>query len=84
MNYTKYYSLSFNLFQNVLAHQEDQALLKAYIAEWRKFFTQCNYLPMPFGQLELTLEGKNTTIRTKAQNDESVVRKVCIYFIANI
>lgn len=67
--------------QNVLAHQEDQALLKAYIAEWRKFFTQCNYLPMPFGQLELTLEGKNASIRTKAQNDESVVRKVCTYLV---
>lgn len=63
---------------NVLAHQEDQALLKAYIAEWRKFFTQCNYLPMPFGQLELTLEGKNASIRTKGQNDESVVRKLML------
>ena len=33
--------------ERVLSHQEDQALLKAYIAEWRKFFTQCSYLPMP-------------------------------------
>jgi hypothetical protein len=40
----------------VLAHQEEQALLKAYIAEWRKFFTQCSYLPMPFGQLEAALQ----------------------------
>ena len=38
-----------------ISFQEDQALLKAYIAEWRKFFTQCNYLPMPFGQLETAL-----------------------------
>jgi cullin-5 len=30
--------------------------LKAYIAEWRKFFTQCSYLPMPFGQLETALQ----------------------------
>lgn len=42
--------------ERVLAHQEEQALLKAYIAEWRKFFTQCSYLPMPFGQLEAALQ----------------------------
>ena len=42
--------------ERVLSHQEEQALLKAYIAEWRKFFTQCNYLPMPFGQLETALQ----------------------------
>lgn len=32
----------------VLAQRQEEALLKAYIAEWRKFFTQCNYLPTPF------------------------------------
>ena len=42
--------------ERVLQHQEEQALLKAYIAEWRKFFTQCGYLPMPFGQLETALQ----------------------------
>nr|CAD7256069.1 unnamed protein product [Timema shepardi] len=47
--------------QRVLSHQEDQALLKAYIAEWRKFFTQCNYLPTPFRQLETSLAGKTST-----------------------
>lgn len=36
----------------VLAHRDDQSLLKAYIIEWRKFFTQSNYLPLPFWQLE--------------------------------
>lgn len=36
----------------VLAQREEQALLKAYIIEWRKFFTQSNYLPLPFRQLE--------------------------------
>ena len=49
--------------ERVLSHQEEQALLKAYIAEWRKFFTQCSYLPMPFGQLETALQvAKNATI----------------------
>uniref|UniRef100_S4RIQ9 Cullin-5 n=1 Tax=Petromyzon marinus TaxID=7757 RepID=S4RIQ9_PETMA len=32
----------------VLSHQDDSALLKAYIGEWRKFFTQCDILPKPF------------------------------------
>lgn len=63
----------------VLAHQEDQALLKAYIVEWRKFFTQCNYLPMPFGQLETALTGKTTmSAQKKNQNEESIVRKLML------
>lgn len=65
--------------QRVLSHQEDQALLKAYIAEWRKFFTQCNYLPTPFRQLETSLAGKTTTpVQKKTQNDESIVRKLML------
>ncbi|GLG95736.1 Cullin homolog 1 [Gryllus bimaculatus] len=65
--------------QRVLSHQEDQALLKAYIAEWRKFFTQCNYLPTPFRQLETSLAGKtSSSVQKKAQNDESIVRKLML------
>ncbi|XP_075226814.1 cullin 5 [Lycorma delicatula] len=64
--------------QRVLSHQEDQALLKAYIAEWRKFFTQCNYLPTPFRQLETSLAGKTTTAAKKPPNDESIVRKLML------
>lgn len=48
----------------VLAQREEQALLKAYIAEWRKFFTQCNFLPTPFRQLEGALQGKPATTGT--------------------
>lgn len=60
-----------------MAHQEDQALLKAYISEWRKFFTQCNYLPTPFRQLENALTGKSSTGGKKISTDkDSVVRKV--------
>lgn len=40
----------------VLAQKEEQALLKAYIVEWRKFFTQSGYLPLPFRQLETGLQ----------------------------
>ena len=65
--------------ERVLSHQEEQALLKAYIAEWRKFFTQCNYLPMPFGQLETALQGKTSgPVSKKTSNDESVVRKLML------
>lgn len=39
---------------NILAQREEQALINAYIVEWRKFFTQSNYLPLPFRQLELS------------------------------
>ncbi|GFQ74146.1 cullin-5 [Trichonephila clavata] len=63
---------------NVLAHQEDQALLKAYIIEWRKFFTQCNYLPMPFGQLEGALAGKSASVQKKSKTEESAVRKLML------
>ncbi|PNF13705.1 Cullin-5 [Cryptotermes secundus] len=64
--------------QRVLAHHEDQALLKAYIAEWRKFFAQCDYLPTPFRQLESSLAGKNITVQKKGQSDESIVRKLML------
>lgn len=39
---------------NIMAQREEQALINAYIIEWRKFFTQSNYLPSPFRQLELS------------------------------
>lgn len=62
-----------------MAHQEEQALLKAYIAEWRKFFTQCNYLPTPFRQLEASLRGKtSSSIQKKNQPEESIVRKLML------
>ncbi|XP_073989349.1 cullin 5 isoform X1 [Rhodnius prolixus] len=65
--------------QRVLSHQEDQALLKTYIAEWRKFFTQCDYLPTPFRQLETSLAGKTvSSVNKKPQNEESIVRKLML------
>lgn len=69
-----------------MAHQEDQALLKAYITEWRKFFTQCNYLPTPFRQLENSLTGKSSIGVKKCNSDkDSVVRKVkLILFLSNM
>ncbi|XP_066251084.1 cullin-5 [Euwallacea similis] len=70
----------------VLAQRQEEALLKAYIAEWRKFFTQCNYLPTPFRQLECSLQGKTTSSSSSMQcnnnkkglTDESMVRKLML------
>ena len=64
--------------QRVLHNEEDSVLLKAYITEWGKFFTQCDYLPLPFNQLETALSGKahSTSMQKKPQGDESIVRKV--------
>ncbi|RVE64172.1 hypothetical protein OJAV_G00143850 [Oryzias javanicus] len=61
----------------VLSHQDDTALLKAYIAEWRKFFTQCDILPKPFCQLEITLMGKQGSNK-KSSVEDSIVRKLML------
>ncbi|XP_038675037.1 cullin-5 isoform X2 [Scyliorhinus canicula] len=61
----------------VLSHQDDTALLKAYIAEWRKFFTQCDILPKPFCQLEITLMGKQGSNK-KSNVEDSIVRKLML------
>lgn len=42
--------------KRVLIAGEEQALLHAYIIEWRKFFTQSSYLPLPFWQIESSLQ----------------------------
>jgi cullin-5 len=71
----------------VLAHREDQALLKAYIVEWRKFFTQSNYLPLPFRQLENALQGKSSSSSHSSSSssskkantvDDCIVRKLML------
>lgn len=71
-----HYIVDHNFVQRVLAHQEEQALLKAYIAEWRKFFTQCNYLPTPFRKLETCLAGKTSSSTQKRNQPDDIVRKV--------
>lgn len=57
-----------------MLHQEGHALLKAYIAEWQKFFDQCSYLPKPFKQFEKTVVSQGA--KKKKENDSEVVRKV--------
>lgn len=68
----------------VLVAREDQSLLKAYIVEWRKFFTQSSILPLPFGQLETSLQNKSSSHNStnssskKINFDESGVRKLML------
>lgn len=69
-----------DLLQRVLSHQDDTALLKAYIVEWRKFFTQCDILPKPFCKLEITLLG-NQGSNKKSSVEDSIVRKV-VYILS--
>jgi len=64
--------------QRVLKHEDDSTLLRAYISEWSKFFTQCNYLPKPFGTLESNLQGKAGGGASKRPLTDGVtVQKVC-------
>ncbi|XP_019847093.1 cullin-5 [Bactrocera dorsalis] len=52
----------------------EQALLTTYIVEWRKFFTQSNYLPLPFRQLEQSLQFKvptSTSTSTSASSSSA-------------
>lgn len=76
----------------VLAHKDDQSLLKAYIIEWRKFFTQSSYLPLPFWQLETGMQkgsssssshsasggGGSSNSAKKTSADDSIVRKLML------
>ncbi|KAL8606036.1 Cullin-5 [Nucella lapillus] len=66
--------------RRVLTHKDESALLRAYIAEWGKFFTQCSYLPKPFNQLEANLMGKlHSSMPKKTQTgEESMVRKLML------
>uniref|UniRef100_A0A1A9VBC5 Cullin-5 n=1 Tax=Glossina austeni TaxID=7395 RepID=A0A1A9VBC5_GLOAU len=47
-----------NAQRKVQSQRGEQALLMTYIVEWRKFFTQSNYLPLPFRQLEHSFQSK--------------------------
>ena len=67
----------FCFFQRVFKHEDNSTLLRSYIREWSKFFTQCSYLPQPFNTLESNLQGKAGGGSSKRpQNEQSTVQKV--------
>lgn len=68
-------------FQKVVHDQDENALLRAYIREWSKYFTQSTYLPMPFNALEkMLVSSKDSTNnqqkKTSKVEEDSEVRKV--------
>ncbi|XP_017041629.1 cullin-5 [Drosophila ficusphila] len=56
----------------VQAQRGEQALLATYIVEWRKFFTQSNYLPLPFRQLEQSPQVKPSSSGSSSSASASV------------
>lgn len=64
-----------------MSNQEDQALLKAYIAAWTKFFNQCFFLPKPFTQVEQALVAKSNSGPKKINGEQGVLTKVRHKFI---
>ncbi|XP_064404658.1 cullin-5-like [Halichondria panicea] len=56
--------------KRVQLHEEESALLKAYINEWSKYFTQCGYLPKPFQAMEI--EGASHKPKKKNQEGNRV------------
>ena len=59
----------------MVQHQDNSALLRAYRAEWEKFFTQCSYLPKPFQHLESILKGKSSS---QKDPEESIIRNLML------
>lgn len=70
---TYYFAL---FLKELLANQEDQALLKAYINAWSKFFNQCYYLPKPFAQVEQAINSKSGSGAKKSSGEQGILTKV--------
>ena len=68
------YFLMFCKLQEVLSHEDDSVLLKAYIKEWTKYFAQCSYLPLPFQAMETAMAGSKPTKKTNDGNRVNTVR----------
>lgn len=64
------------LLQEVLSHEDDSVLLKAYIKEWTKYFAQCSYLPLPFQAMETAMAGSKPTKKTNDGNRVNTVREL--------
>ena len=61
----------------VMAHQEDQALLRAYIAAWQRFHFQYEYFPLPFRQWEQLHQPEKSSAKIPSKDHENeIVRKV--------
>lgn len=66
-----------------MQHEEENAILRVYISEWTKFYTQTEYLPKPFSYIS---EQKNLMLRPKNSVKEAsvVVSSVRQFFMQNL
>uniref|UniRef100_A0A0R3RZ92 Cullin-5 n=1 Tax=Elaeophora elaphi TaxID=1147741 RepID=A0A0R3RZ92_9BILA len=48
--------------RRIMQHEEENAILRVYISEWTKFYTQTEYLPKPFSYIS---EQKNLVLKAK-------------------
>lgn len=60
INNTKFHLIS-KLSKQILRHEDDEALLRAYINVWTKFLDQSNYLPYPFSSMEQNPSSKSNS-----------------------
>lgn len=61
----------------VLSHQDEYSLLRAYVEAWEKFYQQCNYVPMPFCQLDQANNKKKSNVKNN-QNQDNVIRNMML------
>ncbi|MCP9262715.1 Cullin-5 [Dirofilaria immitis] len=56
--------------KRIMQHEEENAILRVYISEWTKFYTQTEYLPKPFSYIS---EQKNVVLKSKNSVKEASV-----------
>ncbi|VDP15393.1 unnamed protein product [Onchocerca flexuosa] len=56
--------------RRIMQHEEENAILRVYISEWTKFYTQTEYLPKPFSYIS---EQKNLSLKSKNPMKEAGV-----------
>uniref|UniRef100_A0A915PYA2 Cullin-5 n=1 Tax=Setaria digitata TaxID=48799 RepID=A0A915PYA2_9BILA len=56
--------------RRIMQHEEENAILRVYISEWTKFYTQTEYLPKPFSYIS---EQKNLLLKSKNSVKEANV-----------
>ena len=63
--------------EQILRHEDDEALLRTYINVWTKFLDQSNYLPFPFSSMEPSQPKSNSSSysSSSSQSNQSQSRK---------
>lgn len=62
-----------------MQHEEENAILRVYISEWTKFYTQTEYLPKPFSYIS---DQNSLPSRGDSVKDSSVlVSSVCQVYV---